>query len=110
MIICDRCKSSQKNMRQCRMGMWYEKIIQGHYGDFWAEKRGDQHEMTLCPSCFDELSKKIVSTIEQDQIQPAYSLPPRRSSMVWFWWVLVVACGFINLVCYVLNLYERNHH
>lgn len=105
MIICDRCKSSQKNMRQCRMGMWYEKIIQDNYGDFWAEKRGDQHEMTLCPSCFDELSKKIVSTIEQDQIQPAYSLPEKSA---WKALIATVVGNLIGLTLFCIFLYLKH--
>lgn len=84
MVICDRCKCSGKDLRNVRMGCWYEKITQGDgLTEYWTERRGQALEMALCPPCFNTLSKKIVATVEQDQVQPAYSLRPRG------WWIRV---------------------
>src|SRR6266850_5215668 len=89
MLICDRCRKEHRSLRECHTGLWYDKLIFDECRS-WTSTRGDEKKLTLCPKCFDMLLDKIAKTIQQDEVQPAYSLEAKS------WWFTPFLAGAVG--------------
>lgn len=110
MTICDRCNRSD---------------VKTTKKQWWTPEGGDKGlTCDLCRSCLNHLliirHKLLMANLNMSHnpelgrwpdVPKTYTLPPKRNrAMLWFGRFVVIACGIINLIIYLVLLYEKHHH